>query len=335
MQDNSMKKYVFFSFFVIASVLALAMLWPFLTVIVFSLALSAVFYPTYRWLNTRITRGVSWLAALLTVLFFIIILCVPLFFIGSVIFSQSQNLAQWLTDNGGVDQITASLNHAISRIVPTGVDVSGNIAAMIGRVSNSIGAVFSTTLSGIFSLLLVVLSMFYLLKDGKQWKELLVGVSPLSDTASHAIITKMTAAVNGIIRGYLLIGIIQGFLVAVGMYIFGVPHAALWGALAGIASLIPSIGTALVSIPTVIFLVATGQTSAAIGFGIWAAILVGSIDNILSPFIVGRTVAIHPLLVLFSVLGGIAVMGPVGILMGPLVISFLYTLMSVYKTEMV
>jgi predicted PurR-regulated permease PerM len=206
---------------------------------------------------------------------------------------------------------------------------------LIGSVSTSIGTIFSTTLSGIFSLLLVILCMFYLLKDGKQWKDMLVSISPLSDDASHAIIVKMTSAVNGIIRGYLLVGVIQGLLVSIGMYIFGVPHAALWGTLAGIASLIPSIGTALVSVPTVIFLLAAGQTGAAIGYGIWAAVLVGSIDNILSPFIVGRSVAIHPLLVLFSVLGGIALMGPVGILIGPLVICFIYTLMSVYKTEVV
>lgn len=335
MHDNSMKKYVFFTLFVVASVLAIAMLWPFLTVLIFSLALSAVFYPSFRWLNRRIARGRSWLAALLTVLFFIIILCVPLFFIGSVIFSQSQNLASWMTENGGVHHITSSLNQFLARFVPSGVDVSDNVTNLIGSVSASIGTVFSTTLSGIFSLLLVILCMFYLLKDGKQWKDMLVSISPLSDDASHAIIIKMTSAVNGIIRGYLLVGIIQGLLVSTGMYIFGVPHAALWGTLAGIASLIPSIGTALVSVPTVIFLLAAGQTGAAIGYGIWAAVLVGSIDNILSPFIVGRSVAIHPLLVLFSVLGGIALMGPVGILIGPLVICFIYTLMSVYKTEVV
>ncbi len=335
MHDNSMKKYVFFTLFLVSSVLAVAMLWSFLTVIIFSLALSAVFYPSFRWLNKHVARGKSWLAALLTVIFFVIILCIPLFFIGTVIFSQSQNLAQWLTENGGVHHITTSLNHALSRIMPAGVDVSSNITSIISRISASIGTVFSTTLSGIFSLLLVVLAMFYLLKDGKQWKDMLISISPLSDEASHAIITKMSAAVNGIIRGYLLIGLVQGILVSAGMYIFGVPHAALWGTLAGIASLIPSIGTALVSVPAVLFLLASGQTAAAIGYGIWAAVLVGSIDNVLNPLIVGRTIAIHPLLVLFSVLGGIAIMGPVGILIGPLVISFIYTLMSVYKTEVV
>ncbi len=333
MHDNSMKKYVFFALFVVAAVLAISMLWPFLTVIVFSLALSAVFYPSYRWLNKHVARGRSWLAALLTVIFFVLILCIPLFFIGSIIFSQSQNLAQWLTQSGGLDTLTGSVNHFLSRFIPSGVDISGNVAGIVGRISSSLGTIFSTTISGVFSLLLVILSMFYLLKDGKQWKEILIGISPLSDSASHAIIGKMTAAANGIIRGYLLIGLIQGVLMGVGMYLFGVPHAALWGTLAGIASLVPTIGTALVSVPVILFLIAGGESGAAIGFGVWAAVLVGSIDNILNPLIVGRTIAIHPLLVLFSVLGGIALMGPVGILIGPLVIAFLYALVAVYKTE--
>lgn len=335
MHDNSMKKYVFFTLFVVTTVLAIAMLWPFVTIIIFSLALAAVFYPSYRWLNKRIARGRSWLAALLTVIFFVIILCVPLFFIGSVIFSQSQNLAQWLTEHGGVTTITSGINHFLARFLPAGIDISSNVTNLAGRVSSSIGTVFSTTLSGIFSLLLVILCMFYLLKDGKQWKDMLTDISPLSDSASNAIITKMTSAVNGIIKGYLLIGLVQGILVGLGMYIFGVPHAALWGMLAGIASLIPSIGTSLVSIPAVIFLIAMGHTGQAIGYAIWAAVLVGTIDNVLNPFIVGRSISIHPLLVLFSVLGGVVLMGPVGILIGPLVISFIYTLMSVYKTEVV
>jgi predicted PurR-regulated permease PerM len=120
-------------------------------------------------------------------------------------------------------------------------------------------------------------------------------------------------------------------LTGIGMSLFGVPNAALFGVLAGIASLIPSIGTALVAVPAIIFLLATGHPANAIGFAIWSGALVGMVDNFLNPYIVGTKLQVPPLLILFSVLGGISLMGPVGILIGPLTMSLLYVLMSLYR----
>lgn len=330
-QDHSTKKYFFFALFIGTAIFALFMLWPFITVIILALSLTAVFYPLYRWFF-KFTRY-SWVAALATILCFIIILGIPLFIIGSVVFAQSQNLYSWIVDNGGIDAITQSLEGIFNRFGIDPAEIKENIASVINSITVGIGTIFSAALSTIFSLLLVALTMFYLLKDGAQWKAMLVKFSPLSDKSTRDIIAKLTHAANGIIKGYLLIGLVQGFLMGFGMYLFGVPHAALWGLLTGIASLVPTIGTALVSVPTIIFLAIMDRSGAAIGFAIWAGVLVGAVDNLLNPIIVGRTIDIHPLLVLFAVLGGLALMGPVGIIMGPLVVSFMYALMSVYKSE--
>jgi predicted PurR-regulated permease PerM len=148
------------------------------------------------------------------------------------------------------------------------------------------------------------------------------------------ILTTLSHAVQGVIKGYLLVGLVQGSLLGIGLWIFGVPHAALWGLFGGVASLVPTVGTALISVPAVLFLFSVGRDGAAIGLAIWAAALVGTIDNLLNPIIVGRKVDIHPMFVLFSVLGGVALMGPVGILIGPLVVSFMYALVAVYSSEM-
>jgi predicted PurR-regulated permease PerM len=330
MNDSSIKKYVFFSLFVLAGIFFVIMLWPFATIILLSLTIAAVFAPLYHMLARKMP---SWLAALLSVIAFILILCVPVFFIGSIVFDQSQNLAAWVAQNGGVGKVTVTVNTLLSKLLPSSIDVSSNVSSIIERVTNGLGSFFSATVSTIFSLLLVALCLFYFLKDGKQWKAMLVDVSPLSDENSNKIIHKLRTAATGIIKGYLLIAIIQGLLMGIGMYLFKVPHAALWGVLAGVASLIPTIGTSLISVPAIIFLAAVGREASAIGFALWAALLVGSIDNVLNPIIVGRSIDIHPLLVLFAVLGGIGLMGPVGILIGPLIVSFLYALASVYKSE--
>jgi predicted PurR-regulated permease PerM len=94
---------------------------------------------------------------------------------------------------------------------------------------------------------------------------------------------------------------------------------------------VPSVGTGLVAIPAILYLFAIGHAGAAIGLAIWSALLVGTIDNLLNPIVVGKNINVPPLLILFSVLGGISLLGPVGILIGPLTVSLLYALVSLYR----
>ena len=156
-------------------------------------------------------------------------------------------------------------------------------------------------------------------------------ISPLADKDDEKIIRRLSLAVNGVIKGSLFIALVQGTMMGIGLWIFGIPNPALWGVVAAMCAMIPSIGTALVSVPAIIYLFYTGNTVPAIGLLVWATVAVGLIDNFLSPYIVGSKINIPPLFILFSVLGGIAFLGPVGILIGPLSISLLYTLISIYR----
>ena len=171
------------------------------------------------------------------------------------------------------------------------------------------------------------------MKDGTGWKKAIIGLSPLTDSDDEKIIDKLLKTINGVMKGTLFIAIVQGVLMAIGLTLFGVQNAAIWGVVAAITSLIPSVGTAMVSVPAVIFLFATGHIISALGLAIWSSILVGTIDNFLTPYIIGNKVNIPPFLVLFSVLGGISLLGPVGVLMGPLTVSLLYTLIEIYQSD--
>lgn len=175
--------------------------------------------------------------------------------------------------------------------------------------------------------------MFYFLKDGAKWRKAIVVLSPLDDKEDEKIISRFSLSVNAVIKGYLFIAVVQGALMGFGLWFFNIPNPALWGVVAAAVSLIPTFGTALVSVPAMIFLFVTGDTSSAVGLLIWSTIVVGMVDNFLSPFIVGKKINIPPLLILFSVLGGISLLGPVGVLVGPLTISLLYTLISIYRNE--
>ena len=101
--------------------------------------------------------------------------------------------------------------------------------------------------------------------------------------------------------------------------------------LAAIAALIPSVGTALVFVPAIILLFISGQIFAAFGLLLWGALAVGLIDNFLGPKLIGRGMHLHPLLVLFSVLGGIVFFGPIGFVLGPIILSLLFALLDIYS----
>jgi len=287
----------------------------------------------YEWLNKRHLPG--WLSSLLTVIFFIVVLCGPLLGIGAMVFNQSQDVYHKVTDNGNTRPFMKSIETKVNKILPEGIvlDINKKATDFISYISNNIASIFTATISAFFSFLLMLLIIFYLLKDGAQWRKAIIVLSPLGDKDDERIISRLAQAVNGVIKGSLFIALIQGVLLGFGLWLFGIPNSALWGVVAAITSLIPTLGTSLVSVPAIIFLFATGDTAHAVGLLIWSVILVGMIDNFLGPFIVGKKINISSLLILFSVLGGISLLGPVGIIVGPLTISLLYTLVSIYRNE--
>jgi predicted PurR-regulated permease PerM len=333
MQTKIIEKYFFFSLLLISFIFAFFIFKPFWVVLVLGTSFAIILYPLFNWFKNK--KIPAWLSAFITVLIFLILVCGPVYGIGTLVFEQSQNVYNNVIRYGNIAPITDSLNNSINKILPGNInfDINDKISDFVALISNNIAKIFSSTLATLFSFILMVLTIFYLLKDGEQWKNSLISLSPLKDEDDRKILRSIIKTINGVIKGYILIALIQGFLMGLGLYLFGVPNPALWGVVAGIASLIPSIGTALVSVPAVIYLYAIGSTIPAIGLLIWAVLIVGFIDNLLNPIIVGKSIKVPMLLILFSVLGGISLLGPIGILIGPLVIGLLYTLISIYKEE--
>jgi len=333
MQTKIIERYFFFGLLLTTFIFTFFIFRPFWIVLVLGLSFSIVLYPVFEWLKKR--KIPSWLSSLLTVLLFIMVVCGPLLGIGAIVFKQSQNLYHSVTYNSDTKTFLNTVEEKVNKVLPEGVtfDINKKTTEFVSYISDNIANVFTATVSAFFSFILILLIIFYFLKDGAQWRKAIIVLSPLGDKDDEKIIGRLAQAVNGIIKGSLLIAIIQGTLLGLGLWFFNVPNAALWGVVAAITSLIPTLGTSLVSIPAVIFLFATGHTGAAIGLLVWAVVMVGTIDNFLGPVIVSKKVNVSSLLILFSVLGGISLLGPVGVLVGPLTVSLLYTLISIYRNE--
>jgi len=333
MQTKIIERYFFFGLLLLTLFLAFLIFKPFLPIIIISAAFAVVLSPVHRWLNNR---GIpNALSALISVFFFLLIICGPLFGLGVLVFNQTHDLYYSMIQNGGTGPVLQKIEAGVNGFLPGGIslDLNEKVSEFIVFMTRNIASIFTSTLSTLFSFFLTVISLFFFLKDGANWKKELVLISPLADKDDQKILDRLSQSINGIIKGYLLIAIIQGTLMGVGLAVAGVPSAALWGVVAGIGSLLPTVGTALVSIPAVVFLVATGHVPQAIGMGIWAFLIVGWVDNLLNPLVISSKIKIPQILVLFSVLGGLALMGPIGFLFGPLIISLLYALITIYRDE--
>jgi predicted PurR-regulated permease PerM len=333
MQPKTIERYFFFGLLFATLVFTFFIFRPFWIVLVLGASFSIVLYPIYQWLKKG--HLPNWLAALVTIFFFIFVLCIPLFGIGTIVFNQSQNLYHSIVSSGDNLPFINSIGDKINQVLPYDLsfNINEKIASFVSFLTKNIANIFTATAAVLFSLFLFLVTIFYFLKDGEKWKEALLRLSPLSSTADEKILNKLSHTINGVLKGYPLIALIQGISMSIGLAIFHVPNPAIWGVLAAIASITPPFGTAVISVPAVIFLFVTGQTGQAIGLLVWAIFVIGSVDNFLNPYIVGQKIDIPPFLILFSVLGGLVILGPVGVFIGPLTVSLLYALLEIYQSE--
>ncbi len=307
-----------------------------------ALSLAAVFALALQPLYQRILgRMPTWpgISALITILICVVCLFAPLTFIGIEVVGEAQELYSSLSDGSGKTSLSTVVEYGegvVRQYIP-GMEYANLSASLdeyvkegLGFVTGHLGSIFSSLAQLLLSLFIFLIGLYYLLSDGPKLKHAIIELSPLADADDKTVFDRLELAVNSVVRGNLAVALIQGILTGVGFTIFGVPNGILWGVVAAMAALIPGVGTALVILPAVAFLFIVGSTISAVGLLIWGVFAVGLIDNFLGPRFMGRGMELHPLLVLLSVLGGIALFGPAGIFLGPLSISLLFSLLSIY-----
>ncbi|MEI6420243.1 MAG: AI-2E family transporter [bacterium] len=334
--SNNIQKPFFFSLLGAVIFLTALVFWPYLNSLLLAVFFAVALFPVYSW-SLKFCRGKSKLAATLAVFMILIVVLLPLIFLGFLMFQEAQNVYIWLISQGGeVSFMTKSLAfiqekvHLISPNINLNWDLGAYAESGLNWLFSNFGNFFSSAMSLAVNLFLIIIALFYLFTNGKQIMENLKKISPLDDSLDDKIFTRVTKAVDSVVRGYFFVALMQGTLTSLGLYFFGVPNPLLWGAVAAIASFVPFLGTAVVLIPAVIFLFATGNTGMAIGLTAWGFVVVNLVDNYIMPMIIKRGVAINPFLILLSVMGGLSFFGPMGLFIGPLTLSLLLVLLEFY-----
>ena len=335
---NNQKPQFYFLLIILAItfVLSFYILRPFLFAFTLAIVFAVLFQPLYRKILKYSFRRET-LAAFLTTVIILILIVTPLVALVAQIFKEAKNLYITLAMGGGKDVILNSLNSLVAQFYerfPGLPEFSINFEQYLKQglswILSHLGAVFSNLANMVATAFLFLISLYYLLKDGVKLRKKVIDLSPLNDVNDEMIINKLESAMSSVIKGNFLIALIQGTMTAVGFAIFGVPNFILWGTVAAVTSLIPTLGTSLVFVPTIILLFISGQYFSAVGLLIWGALAVGLIDNLLGPKLIGRGMQLHPLLILLSVLGGIIYFGPIGLLLGPIILSLLFALLDIY-----
>lgn len=316
--------------------IVVVMLLPYLNTIILAAILAFLFSGVFERL-ARIVRSRS-LAALLVTLLVLVTILIPLSFAGYQIAREAGGLYTYLREQtlstqfiDTLERIQATLLSRLPGLSLEAQDISSRLQQALGWIVGYIGPIFAGISRLIISFFLLLLFFFYLVRDGGRIKRRMMDLSPLSDQQETAIFSRVGQAIGATVRGQLVIALLQGLVASIGFYIFGVPNPTLWGAVLMLTSFVPTVGTTLVQAPAIIYLYSTGQVQAAFGLAVWAIIAVGLLDNFLGPKLIASGTRMHPLVTLLSVLGGLSLFGPMGILLGPIIVSLLYALLDIYS----
>jgi len=332
------KRFQIISFFLVLLVVFIVVLLivrPFGQLLAFGAILAIMFHPLYERLHRRFKS--KNLAALTTVLIILVIALIPVAFFGQIIFNDAVSFLQRFQSGDLVlrgDQLAQGVPVALRGVIE---EFSRNLNSFLSHITTNIfqsaSQIVSNVATFLVSVLVLAFTVFYMLRDGDKITEFFRDVSPIPTRQENELIEKVGTAVSGVVKGSFLIALLHGAVATIGLFIFGVPAPLIWGAFTVVVTLVPIIGIWLSMTPAVAYLIITGHLGSAIGLAIWACVGVLLIDYTVGPRIVGSRARLHPLLVLFSVLGGLELFGALGFLLGPIVMAIFVTLVEIYRAD--
>jgi predicted PurR-regulated permease PerM len=209
----------------------------------------------------------------------------------------------------------------------------GGLAQAAGGASGLVQGVLGRVTHAVFDLVLFLLILFFLLRDGGRLKSELRPISPFSEEQERQIFDHLERTVQGALQAVVVVPVAQGILAGIGFMLFGVPSPFVWGTAVILAATVPILGSPLGWLPAVAYLFFRNETGAAIGMLAYGLVVVSGSDNVVKPMLLRGTANIHPLLGFLSILGGVLAFGVFGFLIGPVVVSLVLSAIRIYRLD--
>ncbi len=319
------------------------MMEPFLFAIMWAVVLKIVFNPVHTWLLARIRRPA--IAAVISVLVVTAAGVLPLALIGTALAFQlaslggaTQDLIKSLLQDPGKSLVLQKGLEVARRYVDVDKMLAAeNIQSVLGSISQPILQGTLRFLGGalgvIANIFLELFILFYLFRDGDKFKDQFLSVLPLERKRSEELLARTRNVISASVNGVLVIAALQGALGGLMFWILGLPSPLVWGVVMSLLAMLPVGGSGIIWFPAALFLIFTGHWIKGVILIAFGALIIGTVDNLLRPRLVGGKTGMHDLTVFFAVLGGMKVFGMVGFLLGPVVLAVTFSLLSIYREE--
>lgn len=330
---------------VLVSLLFFFLLKPFLGVVFWACVIGVLFYPLHLFLLSRWGRRHRNLCAVTTLLICILIGVVPTLFVITSFFKEGIGLYQRLQSgelNVGAhfDQARTAFPAVERLLLRFDIDVS-NLGEQLRTAAMAAGSTVAQqavhvgqgTLQFFVNLALMLYLAFFLLRDGAHIVTRLVRALPLGDERERQLFAKFAEVTRATVKGNLVVAAVQGTLGGLIFWILGIPGVLLWGSVMTLLSMIPIVGAALIWLPVAIYLFATGDWIKGLVLVIFGAGVIGLVDNVLRPLLVGRDTKLPDYMVLFSTLGGFVLFGMSGFVIGPMIAVLFVALWEIFVKE--
>ncbi|CAD7034449.1 AI-2E family transporter [Pseudorhizobium halotolerans] len=342
----SVQRFSFYVLLVLVTIAFVAVMLPFYSAIFWAVVLAIIFFPVHARLEARVGERRN-LAAVLSVTICVCLVIVPGMVILSSLVREGNNLYQQI-DTGQIDirrmlqQLQNSLpefvRQPIESLELTGFD---EIRDRITSVFMEGGRFFAgralsigqNTLQFFIVFGVMLYLLFFLFRDGRWLIGVLRRSSPLSESHTQRFAAKFASVVRATVRGNLIIALIQGAIGGLTFWALGIYAALLWGVLMAFLSLLPAVGAAVVWVPTAIYLALTGAWLKAAILVFVGVLVIGLVDNLLRPPLVGKETRLPDYVVLISTIGGLSLFGVNGFIIGPLVAALFISAWSIFTEE--
>lgn len=336
-------------FLLLLALVTVAFFWiisPFFGAVFWAMVLALMFMPVHRRLCARL-RGRDTLAALGTLLFCMVIVVVPMIFVVGAMVDEATGFTQRLrtgefNPRTYFEQIQNALpgwsRDLLGRFgLFNAQDVVDKLTAAVVQGGQALTtralAIGQNTLMLLVNLGIMLYLLFFFLRDGRDLAQTIRRAVPMQRQHTDFLLSKFATVVRATVKGTVVVALVQGMLGGVAFAFLGIHGAVLWGVVMSVLSLLPAIGAALVWAPVAIYLIATGSMIEGLGLAAWGAGVMGMVDNLLRPILVGKETKLPDYLVLLSTIGGLSIFGVNGFLIGPAIAALFVATWALFSHE--
>jgi len=299
---------------------------PFLSGLLAAPVFYVMFHPMYGWFTRRLKAP---LAGGLTVLVSVLLIIVPGSWLVTMIVGQAQDVVSHLVQSPALTKLQ-SLTIAGYAVGPELAKMGETVIGGIGR--GAFAAVGTVTLMGFNLAIAFFLLYFMLVTEGKAWLAIRPYI-PFSAASAELLRERFRAVTISTVIGTGVTASIQGTLVGLAFAVTGLPNAAFWGVVTVVFAILPVVGSGMVWIPGAFALYLEGSNLSAVGMVVFGALIVGNIDNVIRPIVFRRWAQTHPLITILGAFAGVRYLGLLGLLIGPLALSYFFELVRMYNEE--